>query len=169
MDIKDAHDALASWAAGLPPQTNDYCGWCAARWTCPVRREQLGLILPAGDAATVELEAFDSDKLRDFVLACGTVEDFKDRARDILKERAMKAKIEGVSLVTKKGSRTIPAVELLPVAKDLLPLLGNVSEAKAREAWGDASSFPESKVIEGAGSAYVKISKPKAKKKALAD
>jgi hypothetical protein len=163
------HDALALWAGGVPPQPNDYCGWCAARWTCSARKEQLGLILPAGDAATVNLESFDSEKLRDFVLACGTVEDFKDKARDILKERAMRGKIEGVSLVTKKGSRTIPAVELLPVAPALLPLLGNVSEAKAREAWGDASGFPESKIIEGAGSAYVKISKPKAKKKALAD
>jgi hypothetical protein len=163
------HDALALWAGGVPPQPNDYCGWCAMRWTCSARREQLGLVVPAGEVATIDLESMESDKLVAFTLACKTVEDFSGKARDILKERAMRGKIEGVSLVTKKGSRTIPAVELLPVAPALLPLLGNVSEAKAREAWGDASGFPESKIIEGAGSAYVKISKPKAKKKALAD
>jgi len=164
------HDALALWAGGVPPQPNDYCGWCSQRWVCPVRREQLGLILPANEAATAELEAFESEKLVAFALACKTVEDFSSKAREILKERAMKpgAKIPGVSLVSKKGSRTIPAVELLPVAKDLLPLLGNVSEAKAREAWGDASSFPESKIIEGAGSTYITVKPIKANKKAIA-
>ena len=164
--IQTVHDALASWAAGLPPQPNDYCGWCSQRWVCPVRREQLGLILPANEAASVELESFDSDKLAAFALACKTVEDFSLKARDILKERAMKpgAKIPGVSVVTKRGSRTISAAELLPVASKLLPLLGNVSEAKAREAWGDASSFPESKIIEGAGSTYITVRPVKAKK-----
>lgn len=161
------HDALALYNGGVPPQPNDYCGWCAQRWSCPARREQLGLILAAGDAASLDLEACDSERLRDFVLACGTVDDFKDKARDILKERAMREKIPGVSVVTKRGSTSIPATELASVADRLLPLLGNVSEAKAREAWGELDGFPADKLIEGAGSSYVRISRPKAAKKKI--
>jgi len=164
------HDALALWAGGVPPQPNDYCGWCAARWTCSARREQLGLVVPAGEVATIDLESMESDKLVAFTLACKTIEDFSGKARDILKERALKpgVKIPGVSVVSKRGSRTIPAVWLLPVAKDLLPLLGNVSEAKAKEAWiasdQPAEKFPADKIIEGAGSTYITVRPMKAKK-----
>jgi hypothetical protein len=141
-------------------------------------------VVPAGEVATIDLDSMESDKLVAFTLACKTVDDFSGKARDILKERAMKpgVKIPGVSVVSKRGSRTIPAVELLPVAKDLLPLLGNVSEAKALEAWGDGVEvpdpesvqlgglkmitlpFPSDKVVESGGSTYIMVKPVKAKK-----
>jgi hypothetical protein len=168
------HDALALWRGGVPPQPNDYCGWCAARWTCSARREQLGLVVPAGEVAKIDLDSMESDKLVAFTQACKTVEDFSGKARDILKERAMKpgVKIPGVSVVSKRGSRTIPAVELEDIATTLLPLLGNVSEKKALEAWNTAQGgayaklvpFPSDKVVESGGSTYIMVKPVKAKK-----
>jgi hypothetical protein len=153
-----------------PPMVNDYCGWCAMRFVCPARREQLGIvpIVPG-----VILEEMPSEKLRDFVLCCEVVHEQEEKARDILCARAKTGeKIDGVSFVTKRGSRRLAALKLLPIAAQigtsrLLAAFKTVSEKTAREIWGwageAAGDFPEREMIETDGSTFVRVGHPKKK------
>lgn len=170
------HDALALYLGGVPPQLNDYCGWCAARFTCPVRKESLGII--PFDETGFDISKASSEQLRNFCLRAGVVSDFEELARATLKERVFKGeKVAGVSLSTRRGSRAIEAIELsslvphIPAAQ-ILAVCKNISEDIAKNLWGEATlaaagvfdDFPSDKVIEGGGSTSIRISLPKAAK-----
>lgn len=158
-------DALALYNGGVPPQANEYCGWCASRFDCPARRESLG-ILP--DWQSIDLEKAESVKLRDFVLAAAVAADFVERAREIIKERVCGGeKISGVSLVSKKGAVKLPNDELRKLTDQVdmnaaLVMLGDLSEAKAATLLGDA--LPSDALVQTPGSSYITIRTPKAAK-----
>lgn len=162
--------ALTSARGEEPPVVNDYCGWCVKRFTCPARRESLGII----ESDVMKLDLLDklaSPALREFVLRAKTVEEFAERARDILLDRTIAGeKTPGVAISSRKGSRKIEADELFPLIveggapkiHEILTTCGTLSEAKAIDLWaGSALAFPADKVIELPGSSFVRISTPK--------
>lgn len=167
------HDAMALYHGNVPPEPNEYCGWCANRFTCTARKESLGLILPAEETMQFDLMALPDERLRDFILACGVVDGFKKEARRIMGERLLKGvKVPGVTLTNRKGSVTIPVADIaLGCAKEALyAACGSVSEATARELWTtDLAPFPSDKLVHGVGSSYPTIKRPKKPKTISAD
>ncbi len=150
------------------PTPNEYCGWCAKRWSCTARREALGW-LPVEDGG-VDFATAESERLRDFAIWADTIAEFRDKAAEILKARTEAGEpIDGVRLTRRKGSQTVPqhVVELhlkeLGTA-DVLNAYGPISASKLREIWAKKISnkpFPEDKVVEKAGSVSITISRPK--------
>ena len=161
---KIVRDVLALAKDPGLPTPNDYCGWCAKRFDCAPRRESLGIVPLEGLAA---LEDWPSELLRDFSLRAKVVADFDEKAREVLKDRAVKGETcAGVSLTSKRGSRKIDAAALVGgvTVEAMAALCGQVSEAKATEAWKSDAPFPADKVVELPGSSFVRISQPKLKK-----
>lgn len=163
------HAIAAALDETAPPQPNESCGWCARRWECPARREALG-ILPLGGPAAVRLEEAPSPLLREFVLRAGIVEDFAERARDLLKERLILGeKIPGCSLVSRRGSRRVPPAAIEQYwhalgAEDLLAAYGSLSEGKLRELWQRKlpdQPFPADAVEEQPGSTFLRLARPR--------
>jgi hypothetical protein len=161
--------ALATARGEDSPQVNEYCGWCARRFDCAVRTESMG-IFPLEGAQSHSLDTADSTLLREFILRAETVEDFAERARDILKARCLAGeRIPGVSLVSKRGARRIEAKELTPLidklgVEQVLSALGSLSESRAQELWIGSSieiPFPAKAVEEMPGSSFVRIGRPR--------
>lgn len=162
-------NVIAKAVSGEPPTPNDYCGWCALRFECSARQESLGIIPLEG----ILMEKQPSELLRNFALRAKVVEDFAERARELLKERVIGGeKIAGCSVVAKRGTRKMPerVVELhlmkLGVG-DILNAYGPISETKLREIWSRKlpdTKFPEDQVQEMPGSSYLRVSQPKAAK-----
>lgn len=156
--IANAHDAS-------PPTPNEYCGWCARRFDCPARKEAVSIALKDG---VPDFASATSDQLREFALRAAVVEDYAEKARELLKERMLKGeKVAGCSLVSKRGARKLPWQELELRLKRLgtqavLSALGDLSEAKAKPLFDRVSeAWPEDKVQELPGSTYVRVGRPK--------
>lgn len=161
---------LARVNDGLPPQRNDYCGWCAKRFECEARKEAVTLTLGTKDWPQV-MEQADSAKIRDFLLAINVVEDMGTHGRDILKQRIITGeKIKGVSMSSRRGSRRILVTDLQAAIENdptaTLALLDDLSEDKALKVWQaggiSADAFPAEKVQEMPGSSYITVRRPKA-------
>lgn len=154
------------------PTPCDYCGWCARRFNCIPRLEQAMPLVPVVESENPE-QAFemvlaDNEKTVAFLKACKTIEDMKERAREVLKDRLLAGKAAGlkiphVSLVSKKGNQVFPAEELAEVGKKLGPkkllkALGTISKSKAEKLFEEAGlELPADKLIETAGSVYIQI------------
>jgi hypothetical protein len=154
------------------PSPCDYCGWCANRFRCIPRLEQAMPLVPVVESETPE-QAFelilaDNGKTVAFIKACKTIESLQEKAREVMKERLVAGKAEGlkvpgISLVSKRGSQVFPAEELVEVAKKLGPRkllgeLGPISKAKAEKLFTEAGlELPADKLIETAGSCYVQV------------
>lgn len=161
-------DVLALVNGGVPPQVNEYCGWCVNRWNCPARRESLGLTTPLGPS--LDLAAQDSETLARFAGWAAVVEDYNEEARRILKERMMKPgapKVAGVSISSKQGSQKVKAEDLLNVLADagarevFLAGLGNVSASLASSAANAAGqALPPDWVFQTPGSVSIRVKKP---------
>jgi len=154
------------------PTPCDYCGWCAQRYRCIPRLEQAMPLVPVVEnehpEQAFELLLADNEKTVAFIRACKTIEDMKDKARDVLKDRLVAGKIEGlkipgVSLISKKGNQVFPAEELAEVGKKLGPTkllkaLGSISKSKAEKLFEEAGlEMPADKLIDTAGSVYIQI------------
>lgn len=162
--------ALATARGDEPPSVNEFCGWCIKRFECAARKESIGII-PFADAQSLAIETAESPLLREFVLRAGIVEEFAEKAREVLKSRCMAGeKVPGVSLVSKRGSRRIEASALVPLvekvgAEQLLSALGSLTESRAQELWIGSSieaPFPAEAVEEMPGSAFVRVGHPRA-------
>lgn len=157
-------DALALRLSDAPPRPNQYCGWCAARWDCEARREELGSHLPITKDTPIWAD-IDSQTLARFIGFAGLVEEWADAARDVLKARCLEGdeKLpEGVSAINRKGSEKLPGAEFLALPiKHVVPVLGDVPVEKARAAFADALvMFPEGKIVTTAGSTFLKFKRP---------
>jgi hypothetical protein len=150
------------------PAPNDYCGWCAKRWTCTARREALGW-LPVEDGG-MDLGAASLEQLRDFAIWADTVSEFRDRAAELLKERVQAGgECPGVTLIKRSGAETVPAnvVELHLRelgTTDVLKAYGSLAANKLREIWAKkcpGKPFPDEKVQAKPGTVALKISRPK--------
>lgn len=162
--------ALANAHDEFQPTINEYCGWCASRFTCSARREAVQIALK-GNAP--DFDSATGEQLRDFALRAKVVEEYAEEARERLKAKCIAGeKIAGVSLTSKRGARKVPArvIELhwksLGTA-DILAAYGPMSEAKVLEIWKRKmpdTEFPADQVEEMPGSSYVTIRQPKAAK-----
>jgi hypothetical protein len=150
------------------PTPNEYCGWCAKRWTCTARREALGW-LPVEDGG-MDLGTASLEQLRDFALWADTVAEFRDRASEILKERVQAGgECQGVTLSKRAGAETVaPNVVELHLRElgtaDVLDAYGPLAAKKLREIWAKkcpSKPFPEDKVQAKPGTFALKITRPK--------
>jgi hypothetical protein len=157
-------DALSLRLTDAPPQPNQYCGWCAARWNCEARREQLGTHLPITKDSPIWSD-IDTATLARFVGFSLVVEEWAEAARDVLKARCLEGgepMPEGVSITNRKGSEKLPGGEFLALPiKHVIPLLGDVGAEKARAAFADALvAFPEGKLVTTPGTRFLKFRRP---------
>jgi hypothetical protein len=166
---KIVRTALATARGEEPPAVNEFCGWCCKRFDCAARKESIGVV-PLADARSLSIETAESPLLREFVLRAGIVEEFAEKAREILKSRCLAGeRIPGVSLVSKRGSRRIDASALAPLidkvgSVEILSALGTVTESRAQELWIGSSieaPFPTESVEELPGSTFVRIGHPR--------
>jgi hypothetical protein len=161
-------DVIAAVKENGPATPCEYCGWCALRFDCDARREQLAVVPLAGvvEEAKAQLTTWTPEKLRDFVLACDTVDEWREEARRILLDKAATAKVQGVSVVNKAGKYVLPAERVIEIAEhegiqavEAAKQLGSVSEEKAK------LLFPitdlEGQFVQTPGTSYVRVSRPK--------
>lgn len=150
-----------------PAQVNEYCGWCAHRFDCAVRREDAALIVKDGAPL---LESATSAQLRDFCLRAAVVEDFTEKAREVLKARMIAGeKVPGCSLTSRRGTRKVSEKFIELHLKDLgtgdvLTAYGPMSESKLlpivqRKMPG--REIPKEHVQEMPGSTFVRVGRPK--------
>ena len=162
-------DALALVNGGVPPQVNEYCGWCVNRWNCPARRESLGLTTPLGPS--LDLAAQDSETLARFAGWAAVVEDFSEEARRILKERLLKPgapKVKGAWLTPRRGSEKVKAADIPegalthPAAVEALrSALGDIPAESALAICAAAGiKLPEDAVFTTPGTVALNAKKP---------
>ena len=157
-------DALSLRLSDAPPRPNAYCGWCAARWDCPARREELGNHLPISRESP-EWAKLDSLTLARFCGFASVVDDWREAARAELTRRILEngeAYPPGVSLTNRKGSEKLPgpAFAALP-AEVVSRLIGDVGVEKAKAAFAEAGvDFPQGSVTTTPGSSFLTIRKP---------
>lgn len=157
-------DALSLRLSDAPPRPNAYCGWCAARFDCPARREELGNHLPISRESP-EWAALDSLTLARFCGFGKVVEEWTEAAREELTRRIFDNKEEfppGVSKGGRKGSEKLPGPAFAPLPSEVLSrILGDVGIEKAKEAFAEAGvEFPQGAVVTSPGSSWITIKKP---------
>lgn len=157
-------DALSLRLSDAPPRPNAYCGWCAARWNCTARREELGNHLPISRESP-EWKDIDSLTLARFCGYGKVVEEWTEAAREELTRRIFDAKEEfppGVSKGGRKGSEKLPGPALAALPSEVLSrLLGDLGVEDAKAAFDEAGvEFPQGKVFTTPGASWIKIKKP---------
>ena len=157
-------DALSLRLSDAPPRPNAYCGWCAARFDCPARREELGNHLPISRESP-EWAKIDSLTLARFCGFASVVDDWREAARAELTRRILEngeAYPPGVSLTNRKGSEKLPGPAFAPLPSEVLSrLLGDVGVEKAKAAFAEAGvDFPQGSVTTTPGASFLTIRKP---------
>lgn len=157
-------DAMALRLSDAPPRPNQYCGWCAARWDCEARREELGSHLPISKNSPIWAD-IDTQTLARFCGFAGVVDEWREAARGELSRRCLEGgepMPEGVGVTNRKGSEKLPGEAFLALpAKHITPLLGDVGVEKARAAFADALiAFPEGRLITTPGTRFLTIKRP---------
>jgi hypothetical protein len=157
-------DALALRLSDAPPRPNAYCGWCAARFDCIARREELGNHLPISRESP-EWAKLDSVTLARFCGFGKVVEEWTEAARAELTRRIFDAKEEfppGVSRGGRKGSDKLPGPAFANLPSEVLSrLLGDVGVEDAKAAFAEAGvEFPQDKVVTTPGASWITIRKP---------
>ena len=144
---------------GTGPRQNDYCGWCAKSLTCParVKAKDQALVTVAGLAPTVQDEGFlavlnDPVQLGKFLMACSTLEDFRDAAKAKARELLEAGKpVHGWRLQKARVTEFVDAghiahaVQLGQIgATDAIIAGGALSAKKAEALWSAAGAvMPE--------------------------
>lgn len=160
---------------GDGPRLCDYCGWCAAQDTCPLRNRAAQDMLSLADSGTLESSfaeiAQDPARLAEFVTKAGVLEAYakKGKAR-ILDYLNAGTDVPGYRRVSRKGTDTVAPEGVAKYATwigvpKLLKAYGPLKADVFRSLFAEAlpeQPFPEDLVTTGAGSSYVKkISVPK--------
>ncbi len=155
--------------SGGGPRLCDYCGWCAAQDTCPLRNRAAREMLSLADAGTLEASfaeiAENPSRLAEFVTKAAVLESYvkkgKERILDYLNNGT---DVPGFRRVSRKGTDTVAPEDVAKYAtwigvpkllKSYGPLKADVFRALFAEALPE-QQFPEELVRTGAGSSYVK-------------
>ena len=154
---------------GDGPRLCEYCGWCAAQDTCPLRNKaaQEALTLAASGMLEESFAAISQDpvKLADFITKAGILESYVEKGKKkILEYLTDKKKVPGFTRVSCKGKTTVPPEDVAKYATwigvpKLLKAYGSLSAATFRKLFAEAlpeQQFPEELVKTGAGYSYVK-------------
>lgn len=154
---------------GDGPRLCEYCGWCAAQDTCPLRNKAAGEALTLAISGTLE-ESFaaisqDPAKLADFITKAGILESYVEKGKKkILEYLTDKKEVPGFTRVSCKGKSTVSPEDVAKYATwigvpKLLKAYGSLSAATFRKLFAEAlpeQQFPEELVKTGAGYSYVK-------------
>lgn len=163
---------------GKEPVICEYCSWCAKAETCPARVQlAAAALVPAEPAFNFELLLADNEKLGAFLTACAVLEDFRERAEEIAKQRLVAGeKIPGWMISSRKGAEFVYQDAVGRYIDRLgfgvvLGAYGNLSAAKFRQLWADKmpadAAFPEDLIQRGAGSVSLRRVQPKAAAKPI--
>ena len=142
------------------PTPCDYCGWCAKEQTCEARlaiaESAVAVSAPGFDFATV---LADNTKIGRFLSACAVLDDFREQAETVAKERLQTGvEIPGWKLVTRRGPEFVDHVTVGHHIQSLgfgviLAAYGNLGAKKFREIWEQKmprdKAFPEELVKHG--------------------
>lgn len=165
---------------GDGPRLCDYCGWCAAQDTCPLRNQAAQEALSLAVSGNLE-ESFaaisqDPEKLSDFVTKAGVLESYAKKGKEkILEYLIDNVEVPGFKKVSCKGKDSVAPEDVAKYATwigvpKLLKAYGPLSAATFRALFAEAlpeQQFPEGLVKTGAGYSYVKkvsVAKPTTKK-----
>lgn len=154
---------------GDGPRLCEYCGWCAAQDTCPLRNKAAQEALTLAASGTLE-ESFgaisqDPEKLADFITKAGILESYVEKGKKkILEYLTDKKEVPGFTRVSCKGKTTVSPEDVAKYATwigvpKLLKAYGSLSAATFRKLFTEAlpeQQFPEELVKTGAGYSYVK-------------
>jgi nitrite reductase/ring-hydroxylating ferredoxin subunit len=154
---------------GDGPRLCEYCGWCAAQDTCPLRNKAAQEALTLAASGTLE-ESFaaisqDPAKLADFITKAGILESYVEKGKKkILEYLTDKKEVPGFTRVSCKGKTTVSPEDVAKYATwigvpKLLKAYGSLSAATFRKLFTEAlpeQQFPEELVKTGAGYSYVK-------------
>ena len=150
------------------PTPCEYCGWCAKSETCGGR---LALANNALSPSEFNFESIlaDNEKLGRFLTACSVLDDFREKAEAVAKERlSAGAEIPGWKLMTKRGPEFVNHDSVGRYLKELgfgevLAAYGNLSAKKFREIWElkmpREKAFPEELVKHGKASLSLRATK----------
>ena len=155
--------------SGDGPRLCEYCGWCAAQDTCPLRNKAAQEALTLAASGTLE-ESFaaisqDPAKLADFITKAGILESYVENGKKkILEYLTDKKEVPGFTRVSCKGKTTVSPEDVAKYATwigvpKLLKAYGSLSAATFRKLFTEAlpeQQFPEELVKTGAGYSYVK-------------
>ena len=141
------------------PSVCEYCGWCTKSETCEAR------LALAETAVSVSVPSFDfvavladNGKLGRFLTACGVLDDFREKAEEIAKERlAAGTEIPGWKLSSRRAPEWVDNVAVGHYIKEfgfgeVLAAYGNLSARKFREIWEKkmgGKPFPEELINHG--------------------
>jgi hypothetical protein len=169
---------------GIAPTPNEYCGWCAHRWTCKERLEPLSILLMGApgklDLATIKQHPEDLATLLDITHEITRDDGLHDELRrSALSHVLAGVAVPGWSLMSGRKSESVEATMLgenygrKNPLKDggsarVLAACGNITGGKFKALWaliyGEAEALPDGIIKESHGAAYLAKSKKKAKK-----
>jgi hypothetical protein len=154
------------------PVVCEYCSWCAKEESCPARAQlAANALTPIEPAFNFELVLADNDKLGQFLTACSVLDDFRERAEEIAKQRLVHGEaIPGWKLTSRKGAEFVyhdavgRYISRLGFG-EVLAAYGNMSGAKFRKLWTEKmpseQPFPEELIQHGPGSVSLRRTSPK--------
>lgn len=167
--IEIVNGVVDSVDRGGSPRLCEYCGWCAAQDTCPLRNKAAGEALALATSENME-ESFsliskDPAKLADFVIKAGVLGEFEKKAKALLLEFIDGGtEVPGFKRVSCKGKSTVAPEDVAKYATwigipKLLKAYGPLSDTTFRKLFAEAlpeQQFPEELVKAGAGYSYIK-------------
>jgi hypothetical protein len=143
------------------PTPCSYCGWCAKENTCEACTGSVAATLQMVAAPQFNLDAIlqDHAELGRFLTACSVLDDFREKAEAVAKERIQAgAVIPGWKLTSRRGAEFVDHVSVGLHLRELgfgavLAAYGNLSAKKFREIWElkmpREKAFPEDLVKQG--------------------
>lgn len=154
---------------GDGPHLCEYCGWCAAQDTCPLRNQAAHEMLSLADAGTLEASfaeiAENPSRLAEFVTKAAVLESYVKKGKEkILDYLNNGTEVPGFKRVSRKGTDTVAPEDVAKYANwigipKLLKAYGSLKADVFRALFAEAlpeQKFPEEVVKTGAGSSYVK-------------
>jgi hypothetical protein len=145
------------------PTPCDYCSWCFKAESCPARLQLAASALKQSDPEfNFELLLADNAQLGQFLTACATLDDFRERAEAVAKERLLAGKlIPGWKVSSRKAPEFVVPdavgryIDRLGFGA-VLGAYGNMSASKFRQLWAEKmpseKPFPEDLIQQGKGS-----------------
>ena len=154
---------------GDGPNLCEYCGWCAAQDTCPLRNQAAHEMLSLADAGTLEASfaeiAENPSRLAEFVTKAAVLESYVKKGKEkILDYLNNGTEVPGFKRVSRKGTDTVAPEDVAKYANwigipKLVKAYGSLKADVFRALFAEAlpeQKFPEEVVKTGAGSSYVK-------------
>ncbi len=165
---QEAWEIVAAVIAGYnqpekEPTPCDYCSWCFKAESCPARLQLAASALKQSDPEfNFELLLADNAQLGQFLTACATLDDFRERAEAVAKERLLAGTlIPGWKVSSRKAPEFVVPdavgryIDRLGFGA-VLGAYGNMSASKFRQLWEEKmpseKPFPEDLIQQGKGS-----------------